>query len=86
MEAVFSIWDTAADLARDIGADPTTVRHWRRRKSIPARYDLDLIEAARARGKTLTLDDLAQMRRAGFSNSVHQSSSPSSAPENAGGV
>jgi hypothetical protein len=63
METVFDIWDTAAALARDIGADPTTVRHWRRRKSIPAKYDLDLVEAARRRGHELALSDLAEARR-----------------------
>ena len=63
MEKVFSIWPNAAQLARDLGEKPSTVRAWRNRKSVPADRDADLIEAARLRGQTLTLEDLAAARR-----------------------
>lgn len=64
MEKVFSIWPTAAALARDIGESEITVRAWKRRMSIPANRDLTLIAAAKRRGHELTLEDLAALRRA----------------------
>jgi hypothetical protein len=39
-----------------------TVAAWKQRGRIPAIYDLDLIAAARQRGATLTLEDLARAR------------------------
>lgn len=63
MEKVFSIWTNAAQLAREIGENPVTVRAWRNRGSVPADRDLALIEAAGKRGATLTLEDLAEARR-----------------------
>lgn len=63
MSRVFQIWPSAADLAREIGENPITVRAWRRRGSIPADRDLALIEAARRRGEDLTLEELAAARR-----------------------
>lgn len=63
MDKVFSIWPNAADLAREIGENPVTVRAWRNRGSIPADRDTILVEAARRRGADLTLADLAEARR-----------------------
>jgi hypothetical protein len=63
MDRIFSLWPNLAELAKDIGAPYPTVAAWKQRGSIPGTYDIDLIEAARGRGKTLTLDDLAQARR-----------------------
>ena len=52
-----------AELAADLGKPYTTVSAWKQRGRIPADYDFDLIEAALARGKVLTLEDLATARR-----------------------
>jgi hypothetical protein len=55
MDEIFTPWSgSAADLARDIGENPVTVRQWRNRGSIPPRYWLRIIEAAKARGHELT--------------------------------
>lgn len=62
MDKVFSIWPTAADLAREIGVNPVTVRSWRARMSIPARHDFDIVKAAGRRGALITLEDLAVAR------------------------
>lgn len=62
MEQVFAIWPSMADMARDIGENPVTVRQWRRRGVIPAWHDAAIVQAARARGYTLSLADLAQYR------------------------
>ncbi len=51
------------DLAADLGKPYSTVAAWKQRGRIPADYDFDLIEAASARGKVLTLEDLAKARR-----------------------
>lgn len=63
MEKVFSIWPNAAELAREIGENPVTVRAWRSRGSIPADRDAILIEAAKRIGATLTLEELSEARR-----------------------
>lgn len=62
MEQVFAIWPSLAQLAADLRKPYPTVAAWRQRGSIPAKYDLELIRAASARGRTLTLEDLAQAR------------------------
>ena len=64
METISHIWPSWKELSRDLGLPYTTVFSWKSRKSIPAGYDLDLIEAAARRGARLTLDELAQARRA----------------------
>lgn len=69
MDEVFTIWPTTADMARDIGVNPITARHWRRRKSIPAWYDAAIVDAAKRRGAKLTFEDLARAR-----SSVHSTS------------
>ncbi len=69
MEHLERIWPSSAALKADLdavkGADVPyqTVAAWKRRGRVPAEYDLDLIEAAKRRGETLTLEDLALARR-----------------------
>jgi hypothetical protein len=63
MEQIIRIWPSLALLATDLGVPYPTVAAWRQRGSIPARYDLDLVEAARRRGHELALSDLAEARR-----------------------
>lgn len=63
MEQIFALWPSLAALSKDLGREYTTVASWRQRGSIPAKFDLDLIEAAAKRGKTLTLEELASARR-----------------------
>jgi hypothetical protein len=58
------IWPTLSDLAADLGKPYPTVAAWKRRGSIPARYDLQLVQAARKRGHTLTFEGLAIARSA----------------------
>lgn len=62
MEHIKRIWPSPADLAADLGKPYTTVHSWLARGSIPARYDLALIAAAKARGHSLSLEDLAACR------------------------
>jgi hypothetical protein len=63
MERILGIWPTLSALAADLKLPYPTVAAWRQRGSIPAKHDLDLIEAAKLRGHELSLRDLAQMRR-----------------------
>ena len=62
MEHIFSIWPTLSDLASDLGKPYPTVSAWKQRGSIPARYDLDLVQAAAKRGHTITFEQLARAR------------------------
>lgn len=62
MEHVFALWPTVKDLAGDLNISEITVRHWRRRKNIPSTYDARLVEAAAARGKSLSFETLAMAR------------------------
>lgn len=64
MEHLERIWPKTTDLADDLGVPYTTAAAWRQRESIPAKYDLDLIAAAKRRGHKLTLEQLASARRA----------------------
>lgn len=66
MDQLFSLWPTAADMARDIGENPVTVRSWRTRGSIPAKHDLKIIERARQKGGSITFEDLARARASSF--------------------
>lgn len=65
MEHIARIWPKTTELARDMGVPYTTAAAWMQRGSIPAKHDLDLIDAAKRRGETLTLEMLAEARRAG---------------------
>ncbi len=62
MEHIFHIWPKISDLASDLGKPYPTVAAWKQRGRIPADYDLDMIAAAKRRGKRLTLEDLARAR------------------------
>jgi len=64
MENIFSLWPSLVDMAKDLGRGYPTVAAWKQRGSIPAKYDLDLVEAAERRGAVLSLADLAEARRA----------------------
>lgn len=64
MEHIAHIWPTTADLAADLGKPYTTVAAWKQRGSIPAKYDMQLVSAAKARGETLTYEQLAHARAA----------------------
>jgi hypothetical protein len=64
MHHIEHIWPTVKEMSEDLGIPYTTVHSWARRGRIPADHDLDLIEAAARRGKSLTLAELAAARRA----------------------
>jgi hypothetical protein len=70
MDHVFAIWPTLAHLAADLRLPYQTVASWRQRGSIPARYDLEIIRLAKARGADLTLERLAELRAAPLSSDV----------------
>ena len=62
MEQIIALWPRVKTIADDLGLKYTTVHSWVLRKRIPAAYDLALIRAAKKRGKTLTLEQLARAR------------------------
>mgnify|MGYP003600284232 CR=1 FL=1 len=64
MQNIRDIWPTVKDIADDLGVPYTTAHSWIARGRIPPDRDLDLIAAAKKRGKKLTLEDLAKDRRA----------------------
>ena len=64
MEQIIALWPSMSDLAADLGKPYSTVAAWKQRGSIPAKFDLDLIEAAARHGKALTLEQLASARKA----------------------
>lgn len=75
MDRIFNTWPTVADMARDLGENPVTVRSWRQRGSIPAKYDLAIVRMARERGGELTLEDLAHLR-SGASSVAEEAGAP----------
>lgn len=62
MDKIFTLWPTLADLAEDMGKPYTTVASWRQRGSIPAKYDLALVMAAKRRGHSISVQHLAEAR------------------------
>ena len=63
MEPIQRIWPTIAELARDLGKPYPTVAAWAHRGWVPGKHDLDVIEAAEAKGHSLSLEELAIARR-----------------------
>lgn len=63
MEHIAHIWPKTTELALDLGVPYTTAAAWMQRGSIPAKYDIDLIAAAKRRGSVLSLEALATARR-----------------------
>lgn len=57
LKPIYDIWETAEDMAEDIGELGVTVRQWRNRGSIPPRYWQPITEAAARKGKTLSAND-----------------------------
>ena len=64
MDNIINLWPSLSDLAADLRKPYSTVNAWKQRGSIPAKFDLALIEAAKQRGQRLTLEQLAEARRA----------------------
>jgi hypothetical protein len=62
MENILRIWPTMADLAADLGIPYQTVAAWKNRGRIPATYDVQIVDAAKARGVPLTFEALAVAR------------------------
>lgn len=63
MQHVFEIWPTMAEMAKDLQKPYQTVASWKARNSIPADYDLDVVDAAQNRGFNLSLESLARARK-----------------------
>lgn len=57
---IFSIWDSTAELAAEIGEDPDRVRKWPAGR-IPVECWLALIEAAARKGREITLEQLVTL-------------------------
>ncbi len=54
LKPIYDVWDGNAEaLAADIGEQGVTVRQWRNRGNIPARYWPKIIRAAAAKGTDL---------------------------------
>lgn len=57
---IISSWGTMQSLADDLGEQYVTVANWKWRKSIPSKYWLRIVEAAKARDlHNITLEALA---------------------------
>ena len=62
MQNIIQIWPTVRDISEDLGVPYTTAHSWFTRGRIPAAYDLALVSAAKKRGVSLTLEQLAVAR------------------------
>lgn len=59
---IISLWPSAEELARDVGATGLVVRAWRARRSIPSEYWVAVIGAAERRGiPHITLELFAKL-------------------------
>lgn len=62
MKHIFDIWPSLKEMASDLRRPYPTVAAWHARKSIPAKYDADLVRCAKARGQIVTFEELAHLR------------------------
>lgn len=62
MEHIKKIWPSAKELAGALEVPYTTTHSWYRRGGVPAKYDVAIIRAAKAKGHKLTLTQLAEAR------------------------
>jgi hypothetical protein len=60
--SILDLWPSMAALADDLSIKPEMVRMWRYRGSIPADYDLRIVQSAYRRDLPLTLETLALAR------------------------
>ena len=67
MKSIIAMFPSAAALAREIGKNPITVRQWGNRGSIPGKYDVPILSAAKRLNVPLTLEMLAEARSPGKS-------------------
>lgn len=56
---IFKIWDPLADMARDLNLPYQTVAKWAQRERIPSESWQAVIEAAKRKGRVVTLEQLA---------------------------
>lgn len=61
MEDIFEVWDTVADMAREISVPYQTVAKWHQRKRIPPEAWHGIIEAAARKEKWITAADLLRV-------------------------
>ena len=67
VDPIIDLWPTMTDMAEDLKIDPATVRKWKARAWIPPKYDFDIVTAARSRGKVISLETIALIRKLGES-------------------
>lgn len=85
MQHIRHIWPTIKDVADDLALPYTTVHSWSVRGRIPSDHDFALIEAAKARGFKLTLEELAAARRLVSEEfGAHPTSHANANPQNQG--
>ena len=61
---ILAIWPSRQALADEIGAPVQNVHKWAQHQSIPAKYDVAIVEAAKARGVALDFEAIARIRAA----------------------
>lgn len=70
LEKLFEIWDSATELAGDIGESHWAVQKWKQRGRIPSDAWPRVISAARRKGKKLSADDLLVMHEGANARAV----------------
>lgn len=70
---IIDLWPSRSELARDIGVEPSTVRQWYHRGSIPSDYWSPIAESAEERRIPVWIESLARAsaaKRADATNEV----------------
>jgi hypothetical protein len=63
VDDIFAIWDSVADMARDLDMPYQTVSKWQQRARIPYESWEAVIKAAGVEGYELTFEQLAKINR-----------------------
>lgn len=61
LQDIFGIWDPLSEMAVDLDLPYQTVAKWKQRGRIPSESWGAVIEAAKAKGKRFTFEQLAEM-------------------------
>jgi len=71
IQKIIERWPNRQALADDAGVDLFAVHRWYQRKSIPARYDMTILDAASRRNIALNWRELMEARTAHTDRSGH---------------
>lgn len=63
LDDIFAIWDPLTEMEKDLHLPYQTIMKWKQRGRIPAEYWPKVIEAVKAKGRKVTLQQLVSINK-----------------------